>query len=453
MSGSKYRGRRKGVSIREGSVLRARQEAGLSLAQVAAGAVSRTAIHYIETGRTRPSMETLRQIARRTGRPLAYFLDGDHEPAAVAHGELDQLEDLTARRQFGEVVSLASKALRKKWDRVTVGLMHFYLGQAYCRLVKPTDALPHLHLARESFEGERDERMLVEALDWLSSALGLLEDPGAIDLAYDALVRCRELSPRAPQTEARILGHIAGMHVVNQSWSQAVRYYEAAASAAGEVKDLLQLAKMHHGLGTVHQRMSQPAAARHHFDLALALYSLENDSGALFRVHNDLGFLLLRERQFNMAEQHLNKALAGCDEVEMSRRGRGFVLVSLGELKFRTGRPAEARAHLLEAFEAATGTEEEIVAADAHQVLGQLEEQEGNRGAADLEFHAAIATLEGLRMPDRLRQCHMLYAELLDGRGDLSGAAREWKAAAEVAQLTNAGRQLVSELEATAASA
>src|SRR6266404_9664167 len=73
-SPSGRRGRRHGIEIKAGSVKQARKEAGLSLGQVANGAVSRTAIYFVETGKAKPSMETLKLIAERTGRPLDYFL-------------------------------------------------------------------------------------------------------------------------------------------------------------------------------------------------------------------------------------------------------------------------------------------------------------------------------------------------------------------------------------------
>src|SRR6202162_250949 len=68
------RGRRRGVEIKPGTVKQARAEAGLSLAQVAGTEISRTAIYFVETGKAKPSMETLKLIAERTGRPLDYFL-------------------------------------------------------------------------------------------------------------------------------------------------------------------------------------------------------------------------------------------------------------------------------------------------------------------------------------------------------------------------------------------
>src|SRR6202171_1797298 len=79
------RGRRRGVEIRAGSVKQARLEARLSLGQVAGTEISRTAIYFVETGKAKPSMETLKLIAARTGRPLDYFLSNPStmEPRAT----------------------------------------------------------------------------------------------------------------------------------------------------------------------------------------------------------------------------------------------------------------------------------------------------------------------------------------------------------------------------------
>src|SRR5260370_41214172 len=84
---SARRGRRHGIEIKPGSVKQARAEAGLSLGQVANGAVSRTAIYFGETGKAKPSMATLRLIAERTGRPLDFFLvrPSTMEPRSTHH--------------------------------------------------------------------------------------------------------------------------------------------------------------------------------------------------------------------------------------------------------------------------------------------------------------------------------------------------------------------------------
>jgi len=55
-------------------VREARRGAGLSLAQLAKEDVSRTFIHFVETGQARPSKQVLGLIARRTGKPISYFM-------------------------------------------------------------------------------------------------------------------------------------------------------------------------------------------------------------------------------------------------------------------------------------------------------------------------------------------------------------------------------------------
>ncbi len=444
MPGSKYRGRRKGVPVREGSVEQARREARLTLAQVAGGTVTRTAIHLVEKGRTRPSMETLQQIARQTRKPIEFFLTSDSPPALTERqAQLRELERLTAVRELQSVVNLGSSLLEQEWSAEDEAVIHFSIGQAYCRMVRPAEALRHLRLARVEFERLGDEWMTVETLDWESSALGLLDDSEALSLANQALERCRQLNPKAPQIEARILGHIAGMYVIAHAYVPAIRYYEAAVSAAAGVKDLLQLAKMHHGLGVAHHRRQQPTAARQHYDKAITLYSIESDSSAAYRVENDLGDLLLQQGQLDSAEEHLLKALAGSNELKMDRRGRGYVLTNLGEVYLRRNELSQARDCLEQALEVAEAVGERIVLANARVLLGQLEERNGNRSLADDSFKTAIRILEELGMPDRLRDAHMNYAELLDARQDLAAASRQWKQAAEIGVLAALGLTLV----------
>jgi tetratricopeptide (TPR) repeat protein len=371
---------------------------------------------------------------------MEFFLVSDEaEEARHSPPQLQELERLTLTRDFDAVIKVGMPLVGKSWRKSERALVHFYIGQAYCRMVRPAEALEHLPVARREFESLQDEWMAVEALDWESSALGLMEAPEALPLANEALERCRRLDPKPPQTEARILGHIANMHVVGRSWAQALRYYQAAVEAAGGVKDLLQQAKMHHGLGSAYKRIGQPAKARQHFDRALALYSLETDLSAVYRVENDLGDLLLHEGQLDSAEHHLRKALAGSDELQIDRRGRGFILGCLAELLLKRDDLPQAREYALEAMSSGETTGEQIVMAEAHSVLGKIEEKTGDARAADREFTKSFALLDQLKMPDRSRDNHMEYAEMLEARGDIKSAARHWRLAAEIGKLTSMG--------------
>jgi tetratricopeptide (TPR) repeat protein len=438
--GTRYRGRRKGVTVRAGAVEEARREARLTLAQVAGGKFTRTAIHLIEKGRTRPSMETLQQIARQTRKPIEFFLAPDNPTALTERQiQLRELERLSATRELEKVVEMATSLLRLQWSAEDAAVIHFSLGQAYCRLVRPADALPHLEAALEEFERMAEDWMTVEALDWKSSALGLMDHPDALPLANQALERCRRLDPKAPQLEARILGHIAGMYVVAHSWVLAIRYYDAAVAAATGVKDLLQLAKMHHGLGAAYQSMEQPATAREHYDKAITLYSIESDLSAVYRVENDLGDLLLRQGQLDAAEHHFLRALDGSNELNMDLRGRGHIIANLGEVYLRRGDLSKASDYLGQALQAAEAINERVVVANVKVLLGQLEERHGNPALADDHFERSIRILEELGMPDRLRDAHMEYAELLEARQDVAAAYQHWKRAAEIGRLASLG--------------
>ncbi len=102
MVGTGRRGRRKGVTVRAGSVAEARKEAGLTLAEVADGKVSRTAIHLIEKGRALPSMETLEHIAEQTHKPLDFFVQSpDSVSPLVARDRLQ-----VAKRHLVEALAL-----------------------------------------------------------------------------------------------------------------------------------------------------------------------------------------------------------------------------------------------------------------------------------------------------------------------------------------------------------
>ena len=55
----------------------ARQEAGLSQRQLCGDVITRNMLSLIEHGTARPSMDTLRYLASRLGKPMSYFLEED----------------------------------------------------------------------------------------------------------------------------------------------------------------------------------------------------------------------------------------------------------------------------------------------------------------------------------------------------------------------------------------
>ena len=101
-----------GIAVDPERVREARLEAGLSLAQIARDDVSRTFIHFVETGKSRPSQRILALIARRTGKPIGYFM---RQPSLAAQPDTDLSTDLARVaervRQFVAVSQLTKTEL------------------------------------------------------------------------------------------------------------------------------------------------------------------------------------------------------------------------------------------------------------------------------------------------------------------------------------------------------
>jgi hypothetical protein len=108
---------------------------------------------------------------------------------------------------------------------------------------------------------------------------------------------------------------------------------------------------------------------------------------------------------------------------------------------------------LNQAAQAGEASGERVCLAEVHILQGKLDERLDRTREADQHFREAIDILGDVEMPNRLRDCHMAYAQVLDDRGDVSAAARHWKLAAEIGKSAALGIAINSqEREAQSAS-
>jgi tetratricopeptide (TPR) repeat protein len=416
-------------------IRRARLDSGLSMAQLAGSEVTRQAIFLIEAGKTRPSMRTLELIASRTGKPAGYFMrPAEGSPGGpISNGyQVEELEALCLQQQFEEAIALGNRVLEHRVPARVEAYVRQYIGQAFVRSSRPDDALEQLRRANEILEAQPDPWLAVECADWEACALYLKEDKRALAVAEHALKLCRATQPRLPGTEARILEHIASIHVKNHNFDRAITYYEEALEAAGSVRDLARLGRTYHGLSIAYQERGDLGRAVEFTHKALALYGLEHDTALLGRGENELGLLLMRQGKMARAEEAFHAAMDHFDE-SGTERAKSHVLLSLAELQLKTGRLKEASDTVKQALELAVRLNESIALGDAHQLLGQIYEQMGKRRLADKEFGAAIRLLHGEGLEQRLAESHAAFAEVLESRGQSTLARKHWKNAANLA--------------------
>jgi tetratricopeptide (TPR) repeat protein len=429
-----------GVDVDPSSIRQARLAAGLSLSEVAGSDLTRAAVHRVEKGQVRPSMRTLELIAERTGTPVDVFLARPATSGGTATREVEtedalylaRLERMCIEGRYAEVVATVEQRLPGAQPPVRARLHHL-AGAARVQLLEPALALVHLRRARLEFEQAGDAQMAVECKGWETAALSMEEDPTASQLAQEALRNCQDLDPVPTLTQARILGHLAGVHLSRHEWERAISTYQAAVEAAAPVRELNAMSSMYEGLSIAYQGLGDLATATAYAQKALALSSVTANRLFLARIENNIGVLLIRTEQWDAAGEHLRRALELCEQ-DGTEQGKSHVLLSLGQLAFAQGDHGEAESFVRQAIEMATTLCETMTEALGQEWLGRILAAAGRDGEADAAFARAFSHLEGQQAPRRLAECHHQYAEVLQRRGDLQRSVMHWQRAAQLWQ-------------------
>ena len=324
------------MNLRAGSVKQARQEAGLSLAQVGKGHVTAPAIFLIETGRTRPSLPTLEHIARRTGKPVEFFLADPGGVSDEAKDGLVELESLLAHGQYQEAIELGQKLLSLGSSAHRLGPIRYHLARAYLQMGKPEPAGALLRQASAHFESVGDVLMLAECLGSEASLAYMTQQPGAVVIAERALALCRSLKPIPESTESRLLGVLASAQLSAGAWEKAMELYNEAIEVAGSLQDLRRLALSYHGLSYAYREMGQTEAAIRYAHRSVALLEVLRERVSLARIENELGLLLMAKGDHAGARRHMDRALELTDETDLEL-GRASMILSLSELSLQEG--------------------------------------------------------------------------------------------------------------------
>ena len=403
-------------------------DAGMSLAQVANGSVSRTAIYFVETGKAKPSMETLKLIAERTGRPLDFFLARPSTIEPRSSPQTLEIEQQLASNDLEAALASGRALLDKERDPEITARTNHLMAYIHLRLGQPVPARRLAVVAREHFERTGDKLMTAECLGHEASAAYLLQDPIALGIAQRGLELCRSLQPISRTTEARLLFVLGSVHATNQDWQAAIDCYERAIAAGDVVQDLRRLSLMYGGLSMAYGGIGQLNQSAYYAQRALTIHETLNDRLSLARSENNLGLVLIKRGDLDAAEQHLKRAKNLWEEAKIES-GRSEVLLSLCELAIARSRLDEAEALAVEAQGFAERLSEKGSLADCHMWLGRIAADRGDHARVDREFQEAWGILDALGAPERLGRCHVQYAELLEKRGDLAAANRQLRLA------------------------
>lgn len=393
---------------------------------MAKGDISRTAIYFVETGKAKPSMETLRLIASRTNKPLDFFLG--EAPAVDDELAVAEVERLVAVGANAEAVA-AGEALLARGPRArTAALARFFTSNALIRLARPAEGRSHVSSARVYFEQAGDVRMVAECLGWEAGAAQMMQDRTALGLAEEALARCRTIKPVPRATEAWLLHIVGHVHIARHEYRKAIPVYEQSLALDADTPDLRRLSYTYANLMLAYSELGDFKAAGRYARRATALAETLRDRVSLMHGENNLALLLYKEGDLDSALRHAETALQMSDELGV-QAGKAHVLMTMAELElagsnfFAAARWAEA------AVEQAQRMGETTNVGEAHVWLGRIAAARGDAATADAEFGLAFQLFESAEATDWIARGNCVYAEILEARGDLPAANRHLRRA------------------------
>ena len=196
-------------------IRKARLEAKLSQRQLCGEEITRNMLSLIEHGAAKPSMKTLRYLARQLGKPVSYFLDESAEDPTVLAQSADILRQAAEALAGGKTIyaaQLLEQVSSPLLRREKLLLMARVPGTD---LKKISDELPSL-----------DDELLLRAKAALLS--------GDLDRCHSLLDACEE---REVPSWLLLLGQL---HMARSRWADAAACLEAAEASHPETVPLLE---------------------------------------------------------------------------------------------------------------------------------------------------------------------------------------------------------------------
>ena len=441
------RGRRRGVEIRPGSVKEARRESGLSLGQIARSDLSRTAIYFVETGKAKPSIETLRLIAERTNKPLEFFLGACGAIGVDPESALAEIERLLATGDPAAAAEAAEKLITAASDPRMAARARIHLALAEIRLGDSARARREAASARQYFIQARDIHNAAMAMGYEAGAASNMVDPSASSIAKEALALCRSLSPIPDMLEARLLMILGVAYGQAHEYESAIETFEESIGVGTAIQDLHQLSLIYSNLSMCNQELGRFAEGAKYLHRAMAIHETLQDKRSLAFGENSLALLLFKQGDLSGALPHAESSLRRFEELGYSE-GKVNVLMTLAEIELARSNYDVAKRYALAACGATGGGNVAANIAEARMWLGRILEAQADPDGADREIDAAFSLFETLGVPERITRNRAIYAEILEARGDLGGANRQLRLALAAVRPSSAG--LVDVRSATA---
>ena len=408
-------------------IRRLRLERGMSQSELAAGRLSKGFISQIESGRSRPSPESLRFIAVRLGVPLVALLPGlelAQQQAFLlraAEAAVKAREQAEAGTLLDEVRPLVSVPSEVSW-------YHRLRGELLIQRNQLEDALDEALAAFDAVSAGDASDEMVRACNLIGRVHALAGRMPACLLYFDRAASLAVHSTVSPAVRALVHSNRGNAHIRLGDPGHAIQAYEQARSAAEDAEDLWQLAIAHMGLGEAARQRSDLPAAIAHAERAVTLFERIEMRQLQAQILHNLGHVYADSGDLASARSLQEQALAAAQAMN-DVRTTGLALERLAALEVAEGNAEGGIAQAQAAITAARNCADNGLLAISYAALGEAQELAGDRAAADEAFIDARRIAE-TATPMDLRQVLLRHGAVLRGRGEFEGASACFEAAA-----------------------
>lgn len=406
-------------------IRQARKQRSITQRSLAGGDLSESFISMLEHDKVRPSLDTLRVLAGRLHLPLSDLLDTDPPPQKQVAVNLGVGSALLHQHRFTEAIEIFQDAERASPNAPpeTTFRIHMGMGQALTGLQQFDLALDRLERGRALADSLGRPDLVAR----VASATGFLrlrqrDFPAAREAFHKGLVAARSAVPIDTEFEGGLLTNLGRTYTELGLPAQALDCFQAALERLEPVGDLTALGALYFNLGVTYERQRSFDLARAHLEKAAALFEAQENLKLLGTVKRSVGILLLDRGRAaeatDVLRQSLEVANRTADDV-----GRAQTLTELARAALLQGDLVTARLEAEEAIRLAVRLQDPLEAARAESVMAAISQREGRLDEAAHRYEYALEQYEKLKAAAEVARVSRDYAFLLMERGEEVQAA------------------------------
>ncbi len=416
---------------------RARLEKKVSQRDLSAGLFTSAYLSSLELGKTRPTYDTLINLAQRLDKSTDYFLrqasgmatEMDEEQVRIleirlallsAHTALEELADDRAEKALQQVgLHLARLTASEK-------ARYYYLRGRYFNMREdPASALAELEQARKFLAEGYDAELEVLIEYGLGTAhytqRRIMPALTHFLAAYDLVSAAKETM--TINLKWRVLLCVANCYLLLNDWNQAIGSYKEALDEAGTSLLPTRQAAIYWGLASSYREQGDFMRAALNLGRCLQIYEEIEDQVQLLRTRNALAQMYTETGQYESAEEQVNEALRlartaatpdQCDEMN--------AIVTLAKIRQKQTHLEEAHTLIEQALSGSENCNDVFRQGRLYRAVAEIQADLGNREASEQFYQKAFEVLEPSGLANSLADIYHSYGQVLRNWGEVERA-------------------------------